>query len=190
MIFLSFWFHLFIEQFFYQLKWFNHCLEYYYITYPDSNTTTVYGIWTNDNITFTICGGYSNIYVPFDKIYQDGQPVPYGCGFVADFNLNDKTISNWTTIIYPSNETSITHFEGVSGDGSSLYTLAASSQLNDSTMVASWVQIRRVPTKFQSLNYLDFNYGSNTTNNSVAGNANVGITHINNEIVSYQALVS
>ena len=163
--------------------------EYIYLTYPGATTTTVYGIWTNDNIVFTICGGYSNVYVPFDKIYQDGQPVPYGYGFVADFNFENKTFSNWTTIIYPSDETAVTHFEGISGDNNKdLYTLSASSQTT--SMIASWVQIKRNVTGFQSLEYLDFSYGSNMTNNSVAGNANVGITHINNEIVPYQAVVN
>jgi len=57
-------------------------------------------------------------------------------------------------------------------------------------MIASWVQIKRNTIDFQTLQYLDFSYGSNMTNNSVAGNANVGITHINNEMVPYQALVN
>ncbi len=162
--------------------------DYIYLTYPGATTTTVYGIWTNDNIIFTICGGYSKVYVPFDQIYQNGQPVPYGYGFVADFNLKDKKFSNWTTIIYPSDETAVTHFEGISGDGTDLYTLSASSQTI--SMIASWVKIKRNVTGFQSLEYLDFSYGSNMTNNSVAGNANVGITHINNEMVPYQALVN
>jgi hypothetical protein len=163
--------------------------EYIYLSYPGATTTTVYGIWTNDNTVFTICGGYSNIYVPFDKIYENGQPVPYGYGFVADFNLKNKTFSNWTTIIYPSDDTIVSHFEGISSDGENLYTLSATSQTNTS-MIASWVKIKRNPIYFQAVQYLDLKYGSDMTNNSVAGNANVGITHINNEMVPYQAIVS
>ena len=61
----------------------------------ESKTTTTYGIWHNNDDTFTIVGCYSNIQVGINDIYNsDGQPKPYGNAFIMDCKLRKISIDD------------------------------------------------------------------------------------------------
>jgi len=83
------------------------------INYPNSGTTTSYGIWYNGNDIYTIVGGYSDKNISIDKIYNvDGTINPIGNAFIVDYNSKTNTFSNWTSISYGNNL--LTHFQGIS----------------------------------------------------------------------------
>jgi hypothetical protein len=61
------------------------------IQYPNSKTTTTYGIWYNDNNIYTIVGGYSMNHISIDKIYTNKGIIPIGNAFIAEYNYETNT---------------------------------------------------------------------------------------------------
>ena len=163
------------------------------IIYPGATTTTAYGIWYNGQSSYTIVGGYT---MPGES----GNGLSHG--YMVDYDRATGQYSNWTSFDYPNGpigQTFITHFEGISSDEEGVYTLSATSvsTATGAAPVASWVTVRRntdgsfgpgqwvpltVPTGGATTLF--------TSNDSVAGNANVGIVITDQGEFSYQALVN
>jgi len=92
------------------------------IKYPNSGTTTSYGIWYNGNDIYTIVGGYSPLNISINKIYRDdGIIIPIGNAFIVDYNSKTNTFFNWTSISYGDNL--LTHFEGISRNSNGTYSI-------------------------------------------------------------------
>ena len=93
------------------------------VKYPDSLTTTTYGIWYNGNNNYTIVGGYSMYEISIDKIYTNKGILPIGKAFIADYNSETNTFFNWTSISFGDNL--VTHFEGISRSSNGTYSISA-----------------------------------------------------------------
>ena len=94
------------------------------IKYPNSGTTTSYGIWYNSNNIYTIVGGYSNKNISIDKIYNvDGTIEPIGNAFIVDYNSETNSFFNWKIISYGNNL--LTHFQGISRNSDNTYSINA-----------------------------------------------------------------
>jgi hypothetical protein len=151
------------------------------VSYPNSVTTTVYGIWYNGNNKYTLCGGYSNLAYSVNQIYTVEGIKPIGSAYLVDYDYNTNTFSNWTSFDYPNSKNYLTHFLGISGYGKYGYSLASDSAsktiYND--FKSSWVSVQRDKyTGFTVNKWTDFKY-PNTVNpnsaNAVADNYVVGV---------------
>ena len=149
---------------------------------PYSKTTTTYGIWYNGNNSYTIVGGASPKKIGIDKIYDDktNSPIPYGCGFIADYNIETNLITNWTLIYYEDN---FIHIEGISKNNDGSYSLNADVlSFDKKTRNGYFVKIGRNEENnfvYNKKNWVLLSYPSNengyTSSNSVANNAVVGL---------------
>lgn len=167
--------------------------EFTEVTYPGSNSNSVYGIWQNGEHSYTLVGGYSNGFV---NNFEDPE-TPLGNAFIVDYNSETGEFSNWTTVDYPFGVNFISHFEGISSVEKGIYTLNAQSVATNSEgpSIGSFVTIRRNddgsfgPSEWVNLNASDSNDAS-TTSDSVFGNAVIGVV-LNGETISgYQATVN
>lgn len=150
------------------------------VEFPDSGTTTVYGIWFNSTSnTYTIVGGYSPLKIPINKIYFGGLPVPFGQAFVVDYDPSKKIFINWTSLNLPLGREILSHIEGISGlfgvDG--VYTLSIDT-INNSRNFGYYAVIIRDPEyNFVVSKFTEIKFASNglSTINSVANNNAVGL---------------
>jgi hypothetical protein len=78
--------------------------SYQPIVKPGSQSTTAYSITRNKKHSYTIAGGYS-----------DNDQFGLNAGYVVDYDSKHQKFSNWTSYWYLNDQTSITHFEGISG---------------------------------------------------------------------------
>ncbi len=162
------------------------------IAYPGATTTTAYGIWYNGGTSYTIVGGYSN---PGDP----GNGLAHG--YMVDYDLATGQYTNWTSIDAPAGGPSqgiATHFEGISSAEKGVYTLAATSiNTTSGAAVAEWVTVRsNTDGSFGTPQWVTLNVPTGgapalfTSNDSVAGNASVGIVITSQGEFSYQALIN
>ena len=177
---------------------------YLKIEYPNSYTTTTYGIWLNSDGTYTIVGGYSpNRSYAMNEIYNmdTGMPVPIGEGFIATYNPTTNEITDWTSLL-PSESGLLLHIEGISKFAdSNLYSINIDT-LDPGTnlQISYYTTMQYIPhlngyvvdRNFKKLDYpqdngAPFNVSSS---NSVADNNIVGlhITSLGN--VSFQAKIN
>lgn len=163
------------------------------IKYPNSKTTTTYGIWHNGNNNYTIVGGYSTQSISIDKIYiNNGIIKPIGNAFIVDYNYETNTFYNWTTINFGDNL--LTHFQGISKNSDDTYSING-DVIN--------IEVSPLPTGYfltigrNSKNEFVYNlsnavkilYNENgiSSSNSVADNKVIGLYIDNNNVrVSYQ----
>ncbi len=160
------------------------------IVYPGSTSTSAYGIWYNGGTSYTICGGYTTL-------GDLGQAVSHA--YLVDYDSGTGNFSHWTTFEYPNGKLGqnfVTHFQGISGYQKGVYSLSAdSAQLGNSNLVqGSWVTVRRNSDgSFGPSVWVDLNYPGTdpdtelTSNDSVAGDAVVGIVISTSGTFSYQA---
>jgi trimeric autotransporter adhesin len=162
------------------------------IVYPGATTTTAYGIWYNGPSSYTIVGGYS-------APGESGDGLSHG--YMVDYNRVTGQYTNWTSFDYPTGLTGqdfITHFEGISSDEKGVYTLSATSvPIGSGAAIASWVTVRRnTDGSFGPGQWVNLDVPTGgatalfTSNDSVAGNANVGIVITDSGEFSYQAQVN
>ncbi|WP_169974063.1 right-handed parallel beta-helix repeat-containing protein [Tautonia rosea] len=161
------------------------------LVYPGSTSTTAYGIWQNGESRYTIAGGYS---AP-----GSGSAVTIAQGYLVDFDAETGILSNWTAFEPPSGligDDLVTHFEGISGEESGVYTISA-----DAVTLGSgddgqgyWLTIRRNSDgTFRQGDWTPLSYpGSSgiTSANSVAGNQVIGIVIAESGTFSYQSTVN
>ncbi len=151
------------------------------IKYPNSATTTSYGIWYNDyNGKYTIVGGYSpNKSVPINDIYLNNLIAPIGSPFVVDYDPVQNIFENWTTLSLPLNINALAHIEGISGfygiDG--VYSLSIDTINNSANFGYYAVIIRDNTFGFVVSKFTEIKYSTNgiSTINSVANNNIVGL---------------
>lgn len=164
------------------------------IQFPNSTTTTTYGIWFNGGNSYTLVGGYSQNFIPIESIYlSNGIIRPIGSAFIVDYDSETNTFSNWTSIDFQNNISSfLTHFEGIYGNEDGTYSINA-DVLNLSVspipqgyfLTVSRNDKNEFETNFE--NWVKLNYSSKGTSssNSVANNKVVGL-FIGEQNVSFQ----
>jgi hypothetical protein len=163
------------------------------IKYPNSSTTTTYGIIYNGNNIYTIVGGYSMDNVSINNIYNNNKINPIGDAFIADYNYNTNTFSNWTSINFGDNL--LTHFEGISKNKNSSYSINAQVLDVKLSLIPAgyFLTIERNAKDnfiYNLSNAVKIVYSENgiSSSNSVADNKVVGLYFSNdNTTVSYQA---
>lgn len=105
--------------------------KYYDIVKKDVLSISVYGIWHNSDSSYTICGGYIN----------EDSVIPHSIAYVADWNNDTHTISNWQSYHYNNNPSLVTHFDGITGRSDGGYNLTGDdSPIGD---IAFFAQISR-----------------------------------------------
>ncbi|WP_152050939.1 right-handed parallel beta-helix repeat-containing protein [Tautonia marina] len=161
------------------------------LVYPGSTSTTAYGIWHNGEASYTIAGGYTAL--------GPGSEGSIAQGYLVDFNAVTGELTNWTSFEPPSGLIGVdlvTHFEGISGEESGVYTISA-----DAVTLGSgddgqgyWLTIRRnADGSFSQGDWIPLTYpGSSgiTSANSVAGNQVIGIVIAESGTFSYQSTVN
>jgi len=163
------------------------------IKYPDSSTTTTYGIWYNSDNIYTIVGGYSPNSISIDKIYTNNGIIPIGSAFIADYDYKLNKIFNWTPINYGNNL--LIHFQGISRNLNGSYSINADViDLSVSPLPTGYFLTidRNIKNEFtyNLSNFVKILYNNNgiSSSNSVADNKVVGLYIGNdNTRVSYQA---
>lgn len=169
------------------------------ISFPNSKTTTCYGIIKNINGSYTIVGGcsFSN-QVEINNIYiKNYLIIPYQDAFIADFTYDGSniTFSNFTSINYLNN--CLTHFQGISSTNNpNIYTISADViGLNNNT-TGFFLTIERKSTTFIASNWTPIDYGKSinkkglTTCNSVIDNNIVGFfIDTNNTSIVFQSSI-
>lgn len=89
--------------------------QYFDLTKIGAKSITAYGIWYNGGTSYTIAGGYSDLVQGLTN------------GYLVDWDSVTNTATNWTTFNYlnePLNSI-ISHFEGITSDGSGGYNLVS-----------------------------------------------------------------
>ncbi|HVU86203.1 MAG TPA: right-handed parallel beta-helix repeat-containing protein [Pirellulales bacterium] len=160
------------------------------ITFPGSKSNSAYGIWYNGGTSYTICGGYSLGFV--NNLTNQNQPL--STGFMVDYDSATGMFSHWTSFSVPGGPDLVTHFEGISSTQQGVYTLAASAAPGTTTdPVQGYLVtvIRNADGTFGNTTWapLDNPAGTNTTANSVYGDAVVGVLS-GTSPPGYQALVN
>lgn len=155
------------------------------IVFPGSITTTAYGIWYNGGTSYTIVGGYMN---------TPGPALAHG--YIVDFDSATGKFTHWTSLDYPGGVDIATHFEGISSYENGVYTLAATSfQIGDQNAeTASWASlVRNADGSFGPATWVPLQFPgtpSFLTNDSVAGNASVGIGIGQDGAFAYQSIIN
>lgn len=165
--------------------------NYIEIKFPNSVSTTTYGVWYNGNNKYTLVGGYSlNKIMNISDVYSSGLIRPFGKGFVCTFDAETSTFSNWTTLDglpNPNNNNLETHIEGISkmSNGSNIYTLSLDvidTDLNTKTSYYTTMTIDENGDYIVNQNYTPIKYPgnnneiiNNASSNSVADNNLVGL---------------
>jgi hypothetical protein len=165
------------------------------IMFPNSKTTTTYGIWYNGNNSYTIVGGYSFNFDTLELIHlPNGIINTIGSAFIVDYNSETNTFSNWTSINYKNDINSfLTHFQGIYGNEDGTYSLnadvinlAVSPIPQGYFLTISRNNNNEFISNFE--NWIKINYDENngiTSSNSVANNMVIGL-FIGEQNVSYQ----
>ena len=164
--------------------------NYIEIKFPNSLSTTTYGVWYNGNNKYTLVGGYSlTNSMNITDVYSNlSLPVPFGKGFVCTFHALTQTFSDWTTLDgLPDNNNLETHIEGISkmSNGSDIYTLSIDSvNTNLNTKISNYTTMvmGKHGDYIVSKNYIPINYPGNNNEeinnasaNSIADNNLVGL---------------
>lgn len=155
------------------------------ISYPGSTSNTVYGIWYNNDSTYTLCGGYSDLVVTGSEIYVGSIIKPFGQAYLVNYDIITNEFSNWTTIAYPyDNLDALTHFQGISSSSKNNYQLAADT-IYLGKIITSYVDVNKDSNnEFIVDNWIDFVYPLpaiiTSSSNSVSRNIIVG-TYVDKE---------
>jgi hypothetical protein len=91
---------------------------------PGAISITAYGLWHNGGTSYTIAGGYAEIGI--------------AAAYLADWDSSKHTASNWKSYRFKNQPQAITllsHFEGITTDGTGGYNLAADSIVVESGVV-------------------------------------------------------
>jgi len=155
------------------------------IRFPDSVSSTAYGIWHNGGTNYTICGGFSELSIDPNK--------PIGPGYLVDYDSSTGQFSHWKALNYPKGFNVVTHFEGISSTEAGVYTLAASSVHTGSALPGSFVTVRRnADGSFSDGVWVDLAYPGSaaTITTSVSGSALTGFgLGVNGSAQVFQATV-
>lgn len=110
---------------------------YFTLTKQGAVSLTIYGIWQNSGNSYTVAGGYSNT-------NESGMDI----GYIADFDSSNNAVTNFTSYSYDNQSLGsfISHFEGITGNGSIGYNLVGDViTVGDLTKVQpNFVQVERI----------------------------------------------
>lgn len=152
------------------------------VSFPNSQTTTVYGIWYNKNKqTYTIVGGFSLVRTPISRIYSNNKIIPIGQAFIVDYDPKSNIFINWTALELPVSKLVLSHIEGISGfyDLEDIYTICIDTISLGYTNGYYATIIRDSNDKFKIRKFVEVKYPmekSASTINSVANNNIVGLS--------------
>lgn len=145
---------------------------YYNIIKHGAQSITAYGIWYNEKSdTYTICGGYTNI----------ESNVTKNQGYLVDWNNRTLKFSGWKSFNYGNDpvRSLITHFDGITSDGSGGYNLTGDRiEIGSSKEVAFFANVKRkCDSKFSKAKWesIDFPGSSLTSGNSVYQKTVIGV---------------
>ena len=143
--------------------------QYLSLTFPNSASTTAYGVWYNGNNNYTICGGYSNL----DSGNLD-------VGYVVDYNSITGLFENWTSYYYNNDEgASASHFNGISPncDEDGYYLTGVAIVGNKSTPFKASIARRRDSSFRQKARWENITVpkSQTSTGNSIYSNTIIGI---------------
>ena len=169
------------------------------INYPGAPTTSVYGVWDNDDLQgsiYTIVGGYSTPIsgtpTPIGDIYNlnYGIPYPIGSGYIANYDKDTDTFSDWTTVSLPpgSDSNLLLHVQGIS-KVNNIYFLSPVVGYTTKTYIQGYlIKATKIPGSFIFTDYIPIDSfdGSPSIVTSVASNHVVGFPGPNNV---YQAKI-
>ena len=136
--------------------------HYFKIKKPHAIYVTAYGIWHNGGSSYTICGGYSNL------------PSTLDSGYLVDWNNDSHQFSNWRNYTFP--RSTISHFDGISGNGCGKYTLTGFAVVDGAT-IGFFAQVTRRDGKFSKAEWEKVSYPDSvlTTGNSVSKDIVIGV---------------
>lgn len=142
--------------------------KYYNIINPHVKYITAYGIWCNDNKSYTICGGYSDLNLETEL----------DIGYVVDWNNKTHEFSNWRTYHYNNDTTFITHFNGISSNDNGKYYLTGDASVLTGESTAFICNIKRHCDKFfknACWAPIEFPGGLVTSGNSISKTIVIGV---------------
>jgi hypothetical protein len=163
------------------------------IEFPDSITTTTYGIWYDGDNQYTIVGGYTDKHIPIERIYNDDIIMPIGKAFIVNYDSSKNIFYNWTSFAYTNDNVSLdTHFEGIYKNENNTYSVNADVlNINEGLLPQGYFLIISKNSKGEFItnydNWIKLKYSDvgTTSSNSVANNKVVGI-YIGENKISYQ----
>lgn len=93
---------------------------YYNITNPYTQSITAYGIWQNDDNSYTICGGYTSVNTGLNA--GEGN---VNMAYLVDWDNKKKKLFNWRSYAFNDDplKAFMTHFDGITTDGKGGYNL-------------------------------------------------------------------
>lgn len=99
---------------------------------PREISVTAYGVWANNDGSYTIVGGYKN------------ESQGFSNGYILDWNKTTGVITHFTTLYYNNQPSTsvVSHIEGITTNGNGGYNLAADTS-NGSSGGAAFVQVAR-----------------------------------------------
>ncbi len=141
--------------------------KYYELQPPVVGTTslTAYGIWYNGGNSYTIAGGYRD-------------PITSGdVASLVDWDSSTQIATHWQTYTYQNNSALISHFEGITTDGSTGYNLAGMSTTSDLISDFSHVSRNNDKSFNTTASWIDIKYpnSATTTANTVFENYILGV---------------
>lgn len=150
------------------------------IKFPNSKTTTTYGICYNTyNNTYTLVGGYSQKKIQINKIYQENIILPIGNAFIVNYNPTTNTFENWTTIQLPLTNDIVSHIQGISNyfniDGKYSICIDAISKSKNIGYYATITRDKSLGFIVNKFNKVKYGNDGISTINSVANNNIVGL---------------
>lgn len=164
------------------------------ISFPNSITTTAYGIWYNKSLnTYTIVGGFSPKKIQINRIYYNGIPIPIGQSYIVDYNPITNTFSSWTVLDLPLKNTILSHIQGISGffDYDQVYSLSIDTINNEKNKGYYATITRDSDFNFVITKFVEVKYPSDgiSTINSVANNNIVGLNLSKKGNQAFQATI-
>jgi len=152
---------------------------YYELTKQGTTSISAYGIWWNGGTSYTIAGGYRDPENP-----TEGQ-----VGYLVDWNSSTQEATNWKAFNYQNEPGMITHFEGISGDGSGGYTLASDwSQSGTTSTGAAFAHVtRNSDSSFGTASWVEITYpnAATTTANTVYYRNAIGVYTQTGSAITY-----
>jgi len=115
--------------------------------------------------------------------------LPYGFGFIANYNSKTHELSNWTSFSAP--DSNVTHFQGLSLIGPETYIIAADSQKG--IIFKSYGVLIKKKNTFIDQSWIEIKYPIPTSTvslNSVVGNNFVGVYFEEMQSYAFQATIN
>lgn len=130
------------------------------VVYPESITNTVFGIWNNGNNNYTICGSYSNDYIPITDIYFENGIKPVGNAFLVNYNTSTEEFSNWTTFNSFNKKNILTQFQSIHSNQFNFYELSTNIfDIETNINIPGWVLINKdLEGNFMVNKWIDIKY--------------------------------